>query len=179
MATARAQQISLADTPYYHIVSRCVRRSYLCGTDELTGQCYQHRRAWIEDRIRLLATVFSIDICSYAVMSNHYHIVVKIDAATSKSWSFDEVIQRWLCIHKGPFLIQKYQKEKRFARTRTLHFNLFRFFWPAGDEMCGKDLRGHAPYILIFSGFFGRRVMRWTPRHTASQCAILRSVNNQ
>jgi hypothetical protein len=110
MTTARAQQISLADTPYYHIMSRCVRRSYLCGTDELTGQCYEHRRQWIEDRIRLLSTVFSIDICSYAVMSNHYHIVVKIDAATCESWSFDEVIQRWLCIHKGPFLIQKYQK---------------------------------------------------------------------
>jgi REP element-mobilizing transposase RayT len=109
MTTARAKQISLADTPYYHIMSRCVRRSYLCGTDELTGQCYEHRRAWIEDRIRLLATVFSIDICSYAVMSNHYHIVVKIDAATSEGWSFDAVIQHWLCIHKGPFLIQKYQ----------------------------------------------------------------------
>jgi hypothetical protein len=24
--------------------------------------------------------------------------------------SFDEVIQRWLCIHKGPFLIKKYLK---------------------------------------------------------------------
>jgi hypothetical protein len=44
-------------------------------------------------------------------MSNHYHIVVKIDAATSKSWSFDEAIQRWLCLHKGPFLIQKHQKD--------------------------------------------------------------------
>jgi hypothetical protein len=68
MTTARVQQISLADTPYYHIMSRCVRRSYLCGTDKLTGQCYEHRRQWIEDR-----------------MSNHYHIVLKIDAATSES----------------------------------------------------------------------------------------------
>jgi REP element-mobilizing transposase RayT len=110
MTTARAQQISLADTPYYHIMSRCVRRSYLCGTDKLTGQCFEHRRQWIEDRIRLLSTVFSIDICSYAVMSNHYHIVIKVDLETTENWSFDEVIQRWLCIHKGPFLIQKYQK---------------------------------------------------------------------
>jgi REP element-mobilizing transposase RayT len=110
MTTARAQQISLADTPYYHVMSRCVRRSYLCGTDKLTGQCYEHRRQWIEDRIRLLSTAFAIDICSYAVLSNHYHIVLKVDTASSDSWSVDEVIQRWLCIHKGPFLIQKYQK---------------------------------------------------------------------
>jgi REP element-mobilizing transposase RayT len=110
MTTARAQQISLAETPYYHVMSRCVRRSYLCGTDKLTGQCYEHRRQWIEDRIRLLSTVFAIDICSYAVMSNHYHIVAKVDETISDNWSFDEVIQRWLCIHKGPFLIQKYQK---------------------------------------------------------------------
>ena len=36
MTTARVQQISLADTPYYHIISRCVRHTYLCGTDKLT-----------------------------------------------------------------------------------------------------------------------------------------------
>ncbi|MFT7387425.1 MAG: hypothetical protein ACI8VC_000665 [Candidatus Endobugula sp.] len=91
-------------------MSRCVRRSYLCGTDKLTGQCYEHRRQWIEDRIRLLSTVFAIEIDSYAVMSNHYHIVLRIELASTENWSFDEVIQRWLCLHKGPFLIQKYQK---------------------------------------------------------------------
>lgn len=110
MTTARKHQISLSDTPYYHVVSRCVRRSYLCGSDTVTGQCYEHRRQWIEDRIRLLSTVFSIDICSYAVMSNHYHIVLKIDNKTPESWSFDEVIQRWRCLYRGPFLLQKYLK---------------------------------------------------------------------
>ncbi|MFT7387538.1 MAG: hypothetical protein ACI8VC_000778 [Candidatus Endobugula sp.] len=65
MTTARAQQVSLADTPYYPIMSRCVRRSYLCGTDKLTAQCYEHRRQWTEDRIRLLSTVFAIEICSF------------------------------------------------------------------------------------------------------------------
>jgi REP element-mobilizing transposase RayT len=110
MTTPRAQQIFLSDTPYYHVMSRCVRRAFLCGTDDRTGQCFEHRRQWIEDRIRLLSTVFSIDICSYAVMNNHYHIVLKIDPEPAKTWSFDEVIHRWLCLHKGPFLIQQYQK---------------------------------------------------------------------
>ena len=117
MTTARSQQISLADTPYYHIISRCVRRSFLCGTDKYTGQSYEHRRSWIEDRIRLLSTIFSIDILSYTVMSNHYHLVLRVDTLNSQSWSFDEVIQRWLCLHKGPFLIQKYQKGEALDKT--------------------------------------------------------------
>jgi hypothetical protein len=76
MPRPRKAQISLADTPYYHISSRCVRRTFLCGVDQATGHCYEHRRKWIEQRMRLLASVFEIDILSYAVMSNHYHLVV-------------------------------------------------------------------------------------------------------
>lgn len=122
MTTARKYQISLGDTPYYHIMSRCVRRSYLCGTDTHTGQCYEHRRQWIEDRIQLLSSIFAIDICSYAVMSNHYHIVLKIDADASDTWSFDEIVQRWLCLFKGPFLAQTTKlRERLYAIAKSSH----------------------------------------------------------
>ncbi|MBU3019468.1 transposase, partial [Paraglaciecola agarilytica] len=38
MPQSRKSQVSLIDTPYYHCVSRCVRQSFLCGTNALTGQ---------------------------------------------------------------------------------------------------------------------------------------------
>ena len=112
MTQPRSQQVSLLDTPYYHCVSRCVRRAFLCGNDERSGVCYEHRRQWIVDRMRLLSSIFTLDICAYAVMNNHYHLVVKIDS--SKDLSNQEVIQRWLTLYKGPLLVQ------RFAQGETL-----------------------------------------------------------
>lgn len=109
MPRPREQQISLADTPYYHIVSRCVRRTFLCGTDRQTGRSYEHRRQWIEQRIRLLSSIFTIDLCAYAVMSNHYHLVLKLCPEQSENWSDDDVLDRWTCLFKGPLLVQRYQ----------------------------------------------------------------------
>ncbi len=79
MPKARKSQISLEDTAYYHCISRCVRRAYLCGQDPLTGRSFEHRRAWVEKRMLFLAQVFAIDICAYAVMSNHTHLVLHVD----------------------------------------------------------------------------------------------------
>lgn len=83
MTLPRKQLISLDATPYYHCVSRCVRRAYLCGKDPVSGKNYEHRREWLEDRMLYLAKYFCVQIAAYAVMSNHYHIVLKVDKNTA------------------------------------------------------------------------------------------------
>ena len=64
MTRPRSSLISLADTPWYHVVNRCVRRAFLCGRDAVSGQSFEHRRGWIETQKRtptliyILAVVF-------------------------------------------------------------------------------------------------------------------------
>lgn len=109
MPRARKHLICLSETPYYHITSRCVRRAFLCGVDRESGRSYEHRRSWLEDRIRVLSSVFSIQLCAYAVMSNHYHLVVRLNPPESDSWSDDEVLKRWTMLFRGPLLVQRHQ----------------------------------------------------------------------
>ncbi len=110
MTRPRKELISLADTPYYHITSRCVRRAFLCGVDHYSGQSYEHRRQWVVDRIRLLSSLFAIDVCAYAVMSNHYHLVLKLVPDQLSALSDDEIVERWCALFKGPLLIQRFRK---------------------------------------------------------------------
>ncbi|MCP4275724.1 MAG: transposase, partial [Gammaproteobacteria bacterium] len=79
MPLPRKALVSLEATPYYHCVSRCVRRAFLCGKDKQSGIDYEHRREWIELRMLALAKAFSINLCAYAIMSNHYHAVLHVD----------------------------------------------------------------------------------------------------
>ena len=118
MTRPRKQLVSIQDTPYYHIVSRCVRRSFLCGIDQNTGKDYEYRRQWIEDRIRILSSIFSIDICAYAVMSNHLHIVIKLCPDEIDNWSDKAIVNRWLCLFKGPLLIQKWIADENLSEAQ-------------------------------------------------------------
>ena len=101
MTRPRSCLISLAETPWYHVVNRCVRRAFLCGQDAATGQCFEHRRGWIETRIRELASVFTIDVAAYAVMSNHYHAVLRVDAARAQALGDDGTKRTPTFTYKG------------------------------------------------------------------------------
>ena len=80
----------------------------MCGSDSVTGFSFEHRRQWIIDRIKQLGSVFAVDLCAYAVMSNHYHIVIRINADEVKQWSNKEVAKRWMQIFSGPLLMHRF-----------------------------------------------------------------------
>jgi REP element-mobilizing transposase RayT len=108
MPEPRYRQVSLDETPYYHCISRCVRRAFLCGVDPHTGFNFEHRRQWIIDRIKKVCSVFAVDLCAYAIMSNHYHIVVKINPAMAAAWSQEEVARQWMQLFAGPYVMHRY-----------------------------------------------------------------------
>ncbi len=124
MTKARSQQISLDTTPYYHCVTRCIRRAFLCGYDQYSGISYEHRRQWVEDRLMLLAEVFAIDICAYAVMSNHVHTVLHINAAKAHGLSDLEVCERWHRLYKGTVLTQKFARQDSMNKAEQVAVKL-------------------------------------------------------
>ena len=129
MTKPRKELISVSDTPYYHIVSRCVRRTFLCGYDHQTNTNYEHLKQWIVDRIQLLSSLFSIDLCSYAIMSNHYHLVVHINADKTKTWSNKEIAIRWTTLFQGPLLIQNWLNGLTLNKTQQQTVNDIIAIW--------------------------------------------------
>jgi REP element-mobilizing transposase RayT len=117
MTQPRSTLISLEATPYYHCISRCVRRAWLCGQDELTGRSFDHRKPWLVERFKLLSGIFAIDIAAYAVMSNHYHLVLHVDSARATAWSQKEVVRRWTRLYRGPELAQRYLQEETLSNA--------------------------------------------------------------
>ncbi|TYT76204.1 hypothetical protein [Desulfobotulus mexicanus] len=69
---------------------------------------FEHRRGWIAERIMELAAIFSIDVAAYAILSNHYHIVLRADEDRALSWSDHEVFTRWVQLFKGPDVVRRY-----------------------------------------------------------------------
>lgn len=99
MTLARASLIAPGAADSFHCVQRCVRRAFLCGVDHYTGQSFDHRKAWVEQRLCLLAECFAVAIHAYAVMSNHLHVVLQFEPAWQAPWTDAEVAARWVKLY--------------------------------------------------------------------------------
>ena len=89
MTIARRGLVDVSVTPWYHCITRCVRRALLLGEGLLD------RKQWVEDRIEELAKIFAVGVGGFSVMDNHLHLLVRLDPEIAKDWSDDEVVRRW------------------------------------------------------------------------------------
>jgi REP element-mobilizing transposase RayT len=93
MTMPRRQLVDVAVTRYYHCISRCVRRAFLCG------EGFEHRKAWIEARLEVLAQQFAISVCGFAVLDNHLHVLCRLDPRVADNWTVEDVVRRWITIY--------------------------------------------------------------------------------
>ena len=78
-----------------HCINRCLRRTYLCGQDPLTGADYEHRRELIRQRMESLAGIIGIAVLGYATMNSPFHRVICSRHDVVATWSDDEFAQKW------------------------------------------------------------------------------------
>ena len=86
MPQPRKSQISIDATPYYHCVSRCVRRAFLCGKDKFIERSFEHHQAFIETELLRLGQAFLLDVVGYARYLRNtgsiYVSTLKVDLVT-------------------------------------------------------------------------------------------------
>jgi len=97
----RAELFNPTEVCVVHCIQRCVRRAFLAGEDPVTGKNYDFRRDWIRERLESLASVFGIDVLTYAILSNHLHLVLRTRPDVVAIWSDQEIARRWLSLFPG------------------------------------------------------------------------------
>ena len=120
MAIKRSELIDTENAGFYHLISRCVRRAFLCGIDEESGKDYEHRRQWLEARILSLADIFAIEVYGYAVMHNHDHLVVYSDPRLPQQWPDDVVAEKWLLLYPGKLADTRLAQQREMKKQAIM-----------------------------------------------------------
>ena len=95
---ARVEVFAPDEVAVVHVMNRVVRRCFLLGDDPVTGKNYDHRKAWIEELLQRFAAVFGIDLLTFAILSNHFHLILRSRPDVVATWDDTEVARRWLML---------------------------------------------------------------------------------
>jgi REP element-mobilizing transposase RayT len=120
MGLPRSDYVREGKVGVYHCTTRCVRRAFLAGFDSHTGRDFSHRKQWIEDRLQFLASIFSVEVTTFSVMSNHYHVTLRIRPDIAETWSDREVASRWLTLCPKRYRSKKKATEPIEEQIRNL-----------------------------------------------------------
>ena len=129
MPIARSQLIDQSKQHYYHVYSRCVQQERLCGYDPKSGYDYSHRKQFMIKRLFLLSSVFPVDLTSYAILDDHYHLTLLHAPQRVDSWDDETVVRCWLAIHQGPTLMRQWFQGKTLTEHEQAQVNSYLEAW--------------------------------------------------
>lgn len=95
---ARAEVFAPDEVAIVHVMNRVVRRCFLLGDDPVTGKNYDHRKQWIEELLKRFAASFGIDLLGFAILSNHFHLILRSRPDVVATWDDEDVARRWLML---------------------------------------------------------------------------------
>ena len=98
MTKARKYTVDKNLSAHYHVVNKCVQSVFLMGDDLERQISYGHRREWFHERLVFLANVFTLEIGGFAIMSNHYHLLLKTRPDKTESLKDADVAKRWFLL---------------------------------------------------------------------------------
>ena len=114
---ARAEVFSPDEIACVHVMNRAVRRCFLLGDDPITGKNFDHRKVWMEKKLEVHAANFGIDLLGTAIMSNHFHLVLRSRPDVVETWDDTEVARR--SVHALSQTKTRRRNSQRAHRTRT------------------------------------------------------------
>ena len=92
---ARAEIFDPAEIVAVHLIGKTVRSCYLMGIDERSGKNFDHRKRWLEEKLKHLAAKFGIDLLAFSCMSNHFHLLLRSRPDVVATWDDSQVAMRW------------------------------------------------------------------------------------
>lgn len=98
----RRETIDPSKIQIVHAYNTCVQQGFLCGTDRATGKVYDHRKAWMYDRFEFLSSLYAVDCLTFAILSNHFHVILRSRPDVVIAWSDKEVAKRWCQLSHQP-----------------------------------------------------------------------------
>jgi hypothetical protein len=69
--------------------------------------------------MQYLAKLFNIDVCAYAVMSNHFHLVLKVNS--TKDWTDQRVLMTWAGLFELPLLCERFVRGEHMSKPELDH----------------------------------------------------------
>jgi hypothetical protein len=135
----------------FHCWQRCVRRAYLLGKDPLTGIDHTHRREWFIQRLRLLVSCFAIDVAFEAILSNHFHLILRTNPRLVKRMGDFEVARRYLRVYPGKRVLDENWIEPTEQQIEGLVAD------KAKMKVIRKELSNVSKFMAALSEYIARR----------------------